>query len=129
MSSGSKHNRGRLLLVEDELMIALELQSIIEREGYDVIGPIRDIDKALAHIENDPPSMALLDANLEGKSSGPIAEALRLKCIPFGVVTGYPHLRDEHAALRGAPYLEKPYSTADVVRLLHDLSLKPGDAE
>lgn len=110
-------------------MIALDLQSIIEREGYEVVGPIRDVDKALAEIENDPPTMALLDANLDGNSSAPIAEALRHRCIPFGVVTGYPHLREEHASLRDAPYLEKPYSTAEVVRLLHDLSPKPCDVD
>lgn len=111
------------------MLIALDLQAIIEREGYEVIGPIRDIDRALAEIENDAPTMALLDANLDENSTGPIAEALRLRCIPFAVVTGYPHLREEHASLRNAPYLEKPYRTADVVRLLHDLSPKPCDAE
>lgn len=121
MTSGPKHDGGRILLVEDEMMIALELQSIIEREGYEVVGPIREIDKALAEIEKNPPTMALLDANLDGNSSGPIAEALRLRSIPFGVVTGYPHLREEHASLQDALYLEKPYSTADVVRLLHRL--------
>lgn len=110
-------------------MIALELQSIIEGEGYEVVGPIRHVDKALAEIENDPPTMALLDANLDGNSSAPIAETLRLRCIPFAVVTGYPHLREEHASLRNAPYLEKPYRTADVIRLLHDLSPKLRDAE
>lgn len=110
-------------------MIALELQSIIEGEGYEVVGPIRHVDKALAEIENDPPTMALLDANLDGNSSALIAEALRLRCIPFAVVTGYPHLREEHASLRNAPYLEKPYRTADVIRLLHDLSPKLRDAE
>lgn len=109
-------------------MIALDLQSIIEREGYEVIGPIRDVDRALAEIENDPPTMALLDSNLDGFSSSPIAEALQRRGIPFGVVTGYPHLREEHASLRDARYLEKPYRSADVVRLLHDLSPTTCDA-
>ena len=122
MNNGSKPRRRRVLLVEDEFFIALELQSIIEHEGYEVVGPFRDVDNALAAIKVEPPVMALLDANLEGTSSSPIAEELLRRGIPFGVVTGYPNLLREHEALRHAHHLQKPYSSAEVARLLHSLS-------
>lgn len=122
MSNALKAIRRRVLLVEDELMIALELQSIIEHEGYEVVGPIRNVSRALAEIKNNPPSMALLDANLEGVSSSPIAEELTRRAIPFGVVTGYPYLREEHDALRQAPHLQKPYTSEEIVQLLRTLS-------
>lgn len=113
-----------MLLVEDELIIALELQAIIEQEGYEVAGPFRDVSKALTEIEAAPPRMALLDANIGGISSSPIAEALQHMGIPFAVITGYPHLREEHESLRRAPYLRKPYRPAEIMRLLQSLLLR-----
>ena len=119
MADTDREPRGRrVLVVEDELLIGLDLQATIEKAGHDVIGPVPSIRKALAAIEKDAPDAALLDANLAGVSSLPVAEALKLRDIPFGVVSGYASLDAEGEALRGAPRLDKPFDASEVVRLL-----------
>jgi two-component system, response regulator PdtaR len=56
----------RLLIVEDELLIALELQSIVEQLGGTVFGPAGSVERALQLLDDTTPNAALLDANLRG---------------------------------------------------------------
>lgn len=121
MAYADSESRGRVLVVEDELLIGLDLQATIEQAGFSVIGPVPSIRKAMEAIEKDAPDAALLDANLAGISSLPIAEALRVRGIPFGVVSGYAALDAEGEALRAAPRMDKPFNASEVVRLLQRL--------
>jgi DNA-binding response OmpR family regulator len=113
--------RHRVLIVEDEMFIALALQELVEDAGYDVIGPVNSIQLALAAIEREPPTIGLLDANLAGKTSTPIAAALKRGGIPFGVLTGYTNLNHEDDVLRDAPRLMKPFRPTELVTLLEQL--------
>lgn len=121
MAYNGSELRGRILVVEDELLIGLDLQATIEQAGFGVIGPVPSIRQAMEAIEKDAPDAALLDANLAGISSLPIAEALSMRDIPFGVVSGYAALDAEGEALRTAPRLEKPFNASEVVGLLKRL--------
>jgi len=81
----------RILIVEDEFIIADEIASIVTDAGYSVIGPLGSVDQAesaLAQPENRP-DFAVVDANLRGGSSARIAERLRTLGVPFCVCTGY----------------------------------------
>jgi len=97
----------RILIVEDRYLIATELAEEVARLGAEVIGPARDVAAALALVADQPPSLALLDVNLDGELVFPLAENLAARHARFIFLTGY----DDDvlpAAWRDAPRLQKP---------------------
>ena len=108
----------RLLVVEDEFFVAEHIAMLLEDFGCDVVGPVGMIEQALDAVAGGGLDGALLDANLDGTSSAPIAAALRTASVPFIVVTGYGALKLDDDILDSAPRLIKPFSTADFVATL-----------
>lgn len=108
----------RLLIVEDEYMVAEHIGMLLEEFGCDVAGPVSTIEEALAAVGAGGLDGALLDANLGGDSSAPIAQALQAASVPFIVVTGYGARELADDILDGAPRLTKPFSTADLAETL-----------
>lgn len=108
----------RILVVEDERLIALDVQDILEGWGCTVLGPVATTAAALQLIEDDRPDVAILDVHLDGETSEQIADALRVQGHPFLVMTAYQrsHLPD---ALADAPLMCKP---VDERKLLRELS-------
>lgn len=98
----------RILIVEDEFLVADHVAMVIEDFGCEVVGPVPSIDQAIRIIGDEALDGALLDANLGGASSAPIADALALRSIPFVVLTGYGGLSLATAALDNAPRVTKP---------------------
>ena len=103
----------RVLIVEDEALVAMELAQILTAAGAQVIGPTGDIDEALALVEAGGVDRALLDINLAGRPVAPVASALTLKTIPFVYLTGY-----QEADVEGGPVLRKPASAAALLGAL-----------
>lgn len=99
----------RLLVVEDDYMIAEDISMQLEDFGCDVAGPVGTIEEALAMVKKGGLDGALLDANLNGESSAPIAAALNEASIPFVVATGYGSRELSDAALNAAPRIIKPF--------------------
>lgn len=80
----------RVLLVEDEALIAMIIEEMIGDLGCTAIGPAATLDAALALVESTTDAdCALLDINLRGAPSWPIADALKAKGVPFAFVSGY----------------------------------------
>ena len=79
----------QLLVVEDELLVALDVCMMVEDLGYDVAGPAPTSESALALLEVERPGAALLDENLGGVSVAPLARELSRRHIPFGIVSGH----------------------------------------
>ena len=104
----------RLLVVEDEFMVAEHISMLLEDFGCNVVGPVGSIEEALEAVAEGGLDGALLDANLNGNSSAPIAAALQTASVPFVVVTGYGSRKLEDDLLDGAPRLIKPFSTANL---------------
>lgn len=104
----------RLLVVEDEFMIAEYIEDLLESLGCEVVGSVATIEEAFAVIKDGVLQGVLLDANLHGDSSAPIADALLGKDIPFVVVTGYGGLALPGEALDRAPRLIKPFSPTEL---------------
>ena len=98
----------RILIVDDEFLIAMNLESLVEDNGGRPVGPVGDIPAALAIIQQGQLDGALLDANLNGVNSEPIAFALQAAGIPFVVITGYGRLDLDGVTLSAAPRLTKP---------------------
>ena len=116
MSDGGK----RILLVEDELLIALDTQDILAGAGYDVIGPATSLDQAMS-MAAEPLNAALLDVNLAGTLVWPAAEALTARGVPVVLLTGFGNALEVPPALAGAPRLGKPIDSAKLLELLGKL--------
>ena len=82
--------RRRILVVEDEYFLAVDLERELTAAGATVIGPAPSIEDALALIESSPEvDAAVLDINLGGEMSYPVADALTTRFVPFLFATGY----------------------------------------
>lgn len=112
----------RILLVEDEAMIAMLVEDMLLDGGAEVVGPAGGVKAALSVIaETDVIHGALLDVNLGGEQSFEVADALAARNIPFVFVTGYggAGVRDRYP---NAPTLQKPFVTSDLERALTTLA-------
>lgn len=108
----------RLLVVEDEYMVAEHIGMLIEDSGCDLAGPVGTIEEALLAIREGGLDGVLLDANLNGDSTAPIAAELHAGAVPFIVVTGYGARTLANEALDEAPRLNKPFSKTEFERTL-----------
>lgn len=98
----------RVLILEDEALIALTLTDAVRDAGCEVVGPVGTIEAALELIRQNPPDIAVLDVNLAGKGSAPVAEALRSLGVPWVYCTGYAEPASQIDAALIAPMLTKP---------------------
>lgn len=104
----------RVLIVEDESLVAMLLETILEDMGCTPVGPAATIEEGLRMVADGAPvDAALLDVNVAGKQVFPIAQALRDRGVPFVFSTGYGEsgLPDEW---RGQSTLQKPFTEAAV---------------
>ena len=86
---GAQQTSCLILVVEDEFMIAMELETVLTRGGYEVLGPAATVRTALALLEDRTPDAAVLDVNLGGERVTPVAEALEKRRIPFLIASAY----------------------------------------
>lgn len=96
----------RALLVEDEMLVAMAIEDALIDSGCEVVGPIARVDTALDVIRREPLNFALLDINLGGVMSYPIADELIARGVPFSFVTGYGKIDPAYADF---PCLNKPF--------------------
>lgn len=104
----------RILVVEDEVIIAMLLENMLDEIGCEVIGPAANVEQALDLIETGAaPDAAVLDINLDGEDSYPVADVLIARDIPFMFSTGYSKtsVHDEYAHFQ---LLQKPYSIQEI---------------
>jgi CheY-like chemotaxis protein len=79
----------RVLVVEDEMIVAWLLEDMLADLGCAVVGPAARVNQALAMIDAEAIDVAVLDVNLNGQMSYPIADALAARGVPFVFSTGY----------------------------------------
>jgi CheY-like chemotaxis protein len=114
----------RILVVEDEMIVAWLLTDMLEDIGCCVVGPVVSVAQALDVIGREPLDAALVDVNLNGELTYPVADALKTRSVPFLFSTGYDRgrLREGY---RDLPMLQKPYHYLELEKLL-TLMLSPG---
>lgn len=104
----------RLLVVEDEFMIATRIADILEDAGYEVVGPILNAAEAAHAITVDCVDGALLDLNLRGDASLRMAEAIARGGVPVLFVTGYAR-EILTGKWKNAPHLGKPFTDGELL--------------
>ncbi len=103
----------RVLLVEDEMMVALLVESMLIDLGHEVIGPVGRLDRAVAMAEREIIDFAIIDVNINGGKAYPVAAALSARGIPFIFATGYGRA-GLAAPFQDRPALQKPYRFEDM---------------
>jgi len=121
-----EHARTRVLVVEDEWLIAELLQEMLVELGYEVIGPASNVHEAMELIDEQTPDGALLDVSLGRAKSFPVADALASRGVPYLFLTGYVD-GNLPAQYRSAAILCKPVSIADLQEPLERMSRGPDD--
>lgn len=128
---GTRHERSptslealRILVVEDDYMIAREVADELTRHGAQVIGPVPSVEGALAALDSGAVDVALLDINLNGQPSFPVADELRRVGIPFMFASGYA-TGSIPEAYRSVRLFEKPFRTEDLVQSILALTASP----
>jgi AmiR/NasT family two-component response regulator len=116
-------DRCRILVVEDESLIAMDLEGMLRRAGCVVVGPVSRVAAATRRIADRPPDLALLDVNLgNGETVYALADALAELRVPFVFLTGYGR-EALPERFRQRPIAGKPYSAR---RLLATLAATVG---
>jgi DNA-binding response OmpR family regulator len=111
---------GRILVVEDEFIIALESQESLQDMGCVVVGPASKLEEALRLARDETLDAAILDVTIRGGQVFPVAEQLLARQIPFALASGYGGWALPES-LRDQPRLTKPFTPQELeerVRLL-----------
>jgi CheY-like chemotaxis protein len=107
----------RILVVEDELLIRMLLEDMLTELGHTVTAEAVRIDDALTAARTAEFDLAILDVNLNGQTTGPVADVLAERGTPFMFSTGYgTHGLPE--AHRGRPTLKKPFQMDGLKRMI-----------
>ncbi len=113
-------NEQRILLVEDDALIALDTQDALVDAGYEVVGPAISLEDGMV-LARERLDGAVLDVNLGGSYVWPIAEALRTREVPFLMLTGFGSALDVPPTLADAPRLAKPVDHSTLLKTLRSL--------
>jgi DNA-binding response OmpR family regulator len=127
MQQDNPDSATRILVVEDEFMIAEDMSEALTQAGYNVVGPVGHVAEAVDVARATGLDGAILDVNLHGKSVFPVADTLRARGVPFVFLTGYaaPSLPERFTA---SPTLRKPVNYTELWSALSLLKPKrPGD--
>lgn len=111
----------KILVVEDQFLIAVELQDCLEKAGATVVGPVGRLDRALSKAKDDSLHAALLDVDLNGERCWPVADALEDAGVPFAFTTGFTAsivMPDRFAKYQ---VVSKPYREGEVLAAVRKL--------
>jgi DNA-binding response OmpR family regulator len=110
--------RRRVLIIEDEPLIAESLKGVLVEAGFAIAGVAGKVENALRLIESTTYDVAIVDANLRGVSAGPAAAALAAVKLPFIVLSGY--TRDQlQTEFSHGLFVQKPYRPAELIESLN----------
>lgn len=114
----------RVLVVEDELLVRMELEAFLDQKGIEVVGPTASAKAALHLLAFEDIDAAVIDLNLRGELSTPLAAALAERGIPFVVVSGYRAEDYRYPPLDTAEWISKPVEDEALLRALRRMFAK-----
>ena len=111
-----------VLVVDDEALIAMLIEDMLTDLGCQVVGPAYALNEAMALAQEAAIDCAILDLNLDGATTLPVAAVLRGRNIPFAFASGYadPALASD---FKDAPVLQKPFNGADLAALMRSFAI------
>ncbi len=109
-----------VLVLEDDVLLAMDVEDYLVEQGHEVIGPFARIPQALAAIRESAIDGAILDLNLNGELSFPVIEALQELEIPLIVCSGYAELPELKTKLAGLPLIAKPWRPQKLSKLMDE---------
>jgi len=112
----------RVLVVEDDYLVAKSLGRVLAGSGAEVVGPVATSEDACALAENERIDVGVLDVVLQNGSSAPIAKFLRSTNRPFVFLTGFHNLDALPEDLRESPCLEKPVDRETLLNAVAEIS-------
>lgn len=114
----------RVLVVEDEMTIAMLIEDMVSELAYEVAAVVPRLEDAMRYLDTDTFDLAMLDVHLNGKTVFPFAAELEAREIPFLFATAY-GARGVPEEFRGHVILQKPFGPVELRRALMDLSAEP----
>lgn len=114
----------RVLIVEDELLVALSLEDTLRSLGCDVIGPVATLPDAMQVVEEVEADIAILDVNLRGEQVFPAAEILARRAIPLIFCSGFVGAAPLPACFADALQVPKPYTDRVIASALRDVAAR-----
>jgi two-component sensor histidine kinase/CheY-like chemotaxis protein len=113
----------RVLIVEDEALVALDLANMLRVLGYDSVETASNVSEALAALRKSPrPVLAIVDVNLAGESSEPVVEALRALGTQTILASGYAHVDALPGVFSGLTCLSKPIILSDFTKAIQKVA-------
>ena len=112
----------RILIVEDEPIVALNYAAILQEAGYESVGPVGSIKKGLDLIAFEELDGAVLDIDISGVPVDPIIMALRAKQVPYVFVSAYPEREELYG---NAMFVKKPCTAAELIDAVKRLVPRP----
>jgi CheY-like chemotaxis protein len=106
----------RILVVEDDFLIAMDIKGAIERLGGKVVGPVGRLQQAQELARREAFDAAILDVKLDGDLTFPLADELMTRGVPIVLATGY-DLASLPEKFQHVPHLRKPFHDAEVRQL------------
>ena len=116
----SKEDHPRILVLEDELLIAMELAVLIERGLNIVVGPARSCPEALDLIAALKIDAAILDLQVRDEDCSPVADELDARKIPWALCTGF-SASDLDSRFKSVPLISKPFRQGEIERALSQM--------
>jgi DNA-binding NarL/FixJ family response regulator len=107
----------RILIAEDEAMIALDLESFLQDLGCEIIGPVANVEDVVQQFEAHHPDGALLDINLRGKQVFAVLPQLIEQGLPVIITSGYDDIALIPQDFRALPRISKPFNQATLREL------------
>ena len=111
----------RILVVEDDPIVAMDLTDTLGTMGYQVVATAHDVKSALSALQSGTPDLAVIDINLGHETSEPVAEVLIARGIPFLLSTGYDSEGAPESVFSGLPRIIKPFSEPELKAKLDGL--------
>jgi len=122
MAAGTEATRGDVLVLEDEFLVSLSITALLEDLGFSVPALTARVSDACALIERRSFALAVLDINLAGEMSWPVARMLKERGTPFFFLSGYSDSSVQRPLeLQSAPLCLKPLSDDEVARVIEQL--------
>ncbi|MER2269793.1 helix-turn-helix domain-containing protein [Methylobacterium oxalidis] len=112
-----------VLLTEVDPLIGVDLSDALEKAGYRVLGPVGAMAEALRHLEQDKPTLAIIDVLLKDGCCTALARELRQRGVPFLVHSDFRQDQRLNGEFQDVLWLSKPASPEDMVALCGELSL------